>query len=199
MAELPEHERRKDQGERDLQIAALTQIVGTLAQNLRRVEGQVNWVAKIVAEARDEQDSAEPAAWLWFNPPAATEDEPQTDQDPRLTVKNFVTWYNNTFVGIDGGRAKPIPACWRQHPGLAMEVATLAYSWRSANMGSSASAREAQYWLHQWRPGFAERLTRDWVHADCLDDGHRDEGAPPREDRFTVVERHAATVKDDRH
>jgi hypothetical protein len=185
MAELPDYERRKtgqDHAERDQQIAALTEIVGTLAQNLRRLEGQVNRVAKIVSDTPPAaEDSAEPGPWVWFNPPVAREDEPGGDEDPRVTVENFVTWYNHTFVGIDGGRSKPIPACWRQHPGLAMEIATLAYSWRSANVGPSASVREAQHWLHQWRPGFAERLTRDWVHADCFDDAHRAAGAPPRE------------------
>lgn len=65
--------------------------------------------------------------------------------------------------------------------------------WRSANIGPSASIREAQYWLHQWRPGFAERLARDWVHADCWDDVHHGAGALPREDRFTVAESHPAT------
>lgn len=195
MVELPEYERRKagqDHGERDQQIAALTEIVGALAQNLRRLEGQVNRIARIVTDtppSAEQDDPAAPAAWVWFNPPAAAEDEPDGDQDPRVTVENFVTWYNQTFVGIDGSRSKPIPPCWRQHPGLAMEVATLAYNWRSANIGPSASVREAQYWLHQWRPGFAERLTRDWVYPDCLDGAHRGGGAQSREGRFTMAER----------
>lgn len=194
MTELPEYERRKtghDHGERDKQIAAITEIVGTVAQAQRRLEGRVNKLARIMADAptaeKGEEDRAAPAAWVWFFPPAATEDEPAAGQDPRVTVENFVTWYNATFVG---SRSKPIPACWSQHPGLAMEVATLAYSWRAANIGPSASIREAQYWLHQWRPAFADRLTRDWVHADCLDDDHRAGGPPPRESRFATAEQH---------
>jgi hypothetical protein len=76
---------------------------------------------------------------VWFTPPAAAEDDPDTDDDPRITVNSFVAWYNVTYIGVEGSRAKPIPDCWRQHPGLAMEVANLAYSWRTANLGHSAS------------------------------------------------------------
>lgn len=202
MPELPDHERRKigeDHGPRDKQIAAITEIVGTVAQNLRRVEGRVNRLAKTVNDtppaAEDEEDQSAPASWVWFTPPAAGEDEPGSDQDPRVTIENFVAWYNATFAGIEGSRSKPIPSCWQQHPGLAMEVAALAYTWRSANVGPSSSARDAQYWLHQWRPGFADRLTRDWVHADCLDDDHREGGPLPRESRFAAAERHAAAVE----
>jgi hypothetical protein len=204
MPELPEYERRKtgqDHGERDKQIAAITEIVGTVARNLRRVEGKVNRLAKTVADAppaAEEEDPSEPAAWVWFIPPAAAEDEPDGEQDPRVTVENFVAWYNSTFTGVEGSRSKSIPACWQQHPGLAMEVASLAYSCREANIGPSSGVREAQYWLHQWRPGFAERLTRDWVHTDCLDDDHREAGPAPRESRFVAAELHAAAVERDR-
>lgn len=61
-----------------------------------------------------------------------------------------------------------------------------AYSWRAAKIGRAASPREAQYWHHHWRPGFTDRLTRDWIHAGCLDGDHRATGADPRTDRFTT-------------
>ncbi|MFI6029440.1 hypothetical protein [Amycolatopsis magusensis] len=203
MPELPEYERRKagrDHGDRDEQIAALTDIIATLAQDLRRIEDRVNRLGttagKASAAAPDatQHDDTAPAPWVWFNPPAAAEDQPESDGDPRVTVGNFVTWYNATFVGLEGSRSTAIPACWEQHTGLAMEVAALAYTWRAANLGSDAGIREAQYWLHQWRPGFIERLTREWVHADCCDGQHRDGGPPPRANRFAVAERHAAAV-----
>ncbi len=69
-----------------------------------------------------------------------------------------------------------------------MEIANLTYSWRAANIGQAASPREAQYWHHQTRPGFTDRLTREWVHADCIDSEHRVAGAAERPDRFTVAE-----------
>lgn len=181
--------------DRDGQIKALIELVGTLAQNLRRLESKVNRAAKKAAEeARNDEDEdpAAPAPWVWFAPPAAAEDDPDGDDDPRCTVENFVGWFNATFVGLDGGRARPIPPCWRQHPGLALEVASLAYSWRAANIGPEASERDAQYWLHQWRPGFSDRLVREWASPDCLDGDHRDNGAPPRPDRFAAAEQHAA-------
>ena len=121
-----------------------------------------------------------------FSPPAAAEDrQHRTDgHDPNWTLDNFVAWFNVTYVGLAGGPAKPIPECWRAHPGLAMEVATLAYTWRRANIGDTANVRDAQYWHHQWRPGFAARLT-EWVHTHCLDGRHRETGAVFRADRFS--------------
>ncbi|HET6285785.1 MAG TPA: hypothetical protein VFG15_03410 [Amycolatopsis sp.] len=182
-------------GSRDTQVKALIEIVGALAQNLRRVERKVGQSSgKKSGSDEEEDDLSEPGAWVLFTPPAAAEDDPASDQDPRRTIENFVTWYNLTFVGVDGGRARPIPDCWRQHDGLAMEVATLAYSWRAANVGPGATPRDAQQWLHQWRPGFSDRLVRDWVLPDCLDGDHRDTGSPPRPDRFDLAEQHAAAL-----
>lgn len=174
----------------DRQITALTEIVGALATTVSELRDRVKHLDKAnkSREQDDTSDSHEPAAWVWFSPPAAAEDDPDTTDDPQLTVDNFVAWYNVTYVGIEGSRAQPIPDCWQQHPGLAMEVATLAYSWRAANIGASASPREAQYWHHQWRPGFTDRLTREWVHADCGDSEHRAAGADERPDRFTLAE-----------
>ena len=173
----------------DCQITALTEIIGALATTVFQLNARVDKLTKANRsrgeggkdDCQDEEQASDPAAWVWFIPPAAAED------DPRITVDNFVTWYNLTYIGVDGTRAKPIPDCWRQHPGLAMEVANLAYSWRAANIGGSASAREAQYWHHQWRPGFTERLTREWIHADCADGEHRAASAAERPDRFTVA------------
>ncbi|MDT7783023.1 MAG: hypothetical protein QOF58_1442 [Pseudonocardiales bacterium] len=177
-------------GDRDAQIEALTGIVETLTRKLRRVETTLNELtAKPPADTEDEEeDPFAPAAWVWFTPPAAAENDPEGEEDPRFTIDNFTAWYNLTFVGVDGGRARPIPACWRQHPGLAMEVAALAYSWRAANIGPNATERDAQQWLHQWRPGFADRLTRDWAHTDCLDGDHRDDGTDTRSDRFELAD-----------
>jgi hypothetical protein len=175
----------------DRQITALTEIIGALATTLAQLSDRVDHLAKAnrSRDQSDTNDSHEPAAWVWLNPPPAADDDTDTTNNPRFTVDNFVAWYNITYVGIEGSRAKPIPDCWRQHPGLAMEIANLAYSWQAANIGPSVSAREAQCWHHQWRPGFTDRLTREWVHTDCLDGEHRPGGATGRPDRFTLTRR----------
>jgi hypothetical protein len=175
----------------DRQITALTEIVEALSTTVAQLSDRVEHLDKANRSGgqSDASDSHEPAAWVWFTPPVAVEDDPDTTDGPRFTVDNFVAWYNITYVGIEGSRAKTIPDCWRQHPGLAMEVANLAYSWRAANVGPSASAREAQYWHHQWRPSFTDRLAREWVHTDCFDSDHRPDGATGRPDRFTLAER----------
>jgi hypothetical protein len=172
--------------DRDRQISALTEIIGALATTVAQLTDRVEHLAKANRSRgqSDTNNSHEPADWVWFTPPAAAEDEPETPEDPPFTVGNFVTWYNITYVGVEGSRTTRIPSCWRQHPGLAMEIASLAYSWRAANIGPSASPREAQYWHHQWRPGFTDRLTRDWVHTDCVDGEHRPAGAIGRTNRF---------------
>jgi hypothetical protein len=173
----------------DLQISALTEIVNALANTVNQLNKRVEHLEKASKSPNpsDADGSYEPAAWVWFTPPAAAEDHPDITEDPRFTVDHFVAWYNITYVGIEGSRATRIPRCWQQHPGLAMEIATLAYSWRAANIGPSASPREAQYWHHQWRPGFTDRLTREWVHTDCIDNDHRAAGLTERPDRFTAT------------
>jgi hypothetical protein len=150
----------------DQQIRVLTDIIDTLARALSRLSGRVDRLAARSPDATDEEGD-EPAAWVWLSPPTADTD------DPQVVVDNFVAFYNLAYVGIEGSRATPIPPCWRQHPGLTMEVANLAYTWRASNLGASANVRDAQQWHHQWRPAFAERLVREWVHTDCLDGDHR--------------------------
>lgn len=165
------------------QVAALTEIVGALARELRRVKGKVDQLV----EKPPTKDHTEPAAWVWHGPPDA-EDDRRGAGDPQAAVETFVAWYNITFVGFDGGRARPIPPCWRRHPPLTMEIAALTYTWRAANLGAGANVRDAQYWLHQWRPGFSDRLIREWVHSDCFDGNHRAEGSPHRANRFDTAE-----------
>ena len=184
-------------GGRDQQIGSVLEILGKLARDQRRLEGQFNRLVTMLREQErasknEPEDAADPhaaAPWVWFSPPAPDEpEEGQQDfkEDPQVFVTNFVAWYNVTFIGVDGGRARAIPNCWEAHPGLAMEVASLAYSWRAANLGPEASIKEQQYWLHQWRPGFSDRLVRDWVHADCVDGQHQSAGARKRDNRFVV-------------
>lgn len=177
----------------DHQITALTEIVGALANTVAQLSDRVEHLARANRSSGhgEQQDDRGPAAWVWFTPPAAAED------DPRITVDNFVAWYNMTYVGIEGTRAKPIPDCWRQHPGLAMEIANLAYSWQAANIGEAANPREAQYWHHQSRPGFTDRLTREWIHADCVDGEHRTNGAGERPDRFAQAEQEPSAAGSD--
>jgi hypothetical protein len=151
----------------DNQIRALVEIVGTLAGAVSRLSGRVD---RLVAEANQASDG-DPAPWAWTCPHSNSEDDSTT------TTENFVAFYNATFVGVAGGRAKAIPSCWREHPGLVAEVVTLAYAWRAANLGSTANVREAQHWLQHWRPGFTDRMVRDWAHTDCLDGTHRQIGA----------------------
>ncbi len=178
------------------QIGALTELVGALSAKVNRLTERLDDFGasdsddQAAGEARQEDPKQDkPGSWVWFSPPAAAEDRQHRDDDldPRFTLDNFVAWFNLTFEGRAGSSALPIPDCWREHPGLAMEVATLAYAWRHANVGRSANVRDAQYWHHTWRPGFAVRLL-EWVHSRCLDGHHQRVGADPRADRFTTVE-----------
>lgn len=65
------------------------------------------------------------------------------------------------------------PSCTASElSGLAAGVASVAYAWQAANTGPAANIRDAQQWLHQWRPGFTDRMTGDWLSVDCLDGLH---------------------------
>lgn len=183
-----------DDSGRDQQIARLLEIIEQLTSDVRQLQDDVEELAArppAEPETEPETEPAEPGPWVWFVPPAAAENDPDSDNDPRFTVQNFVAWYNLTFVGLDSSRARPIPACWDRHPALAMEIAALAYTWHAANIGARANPRDAQQWLHQWRPGFSDRLTRDWIHPDCHDGQHH-EAAAPRANRFDLADDHAA-------
>lgn len=144
-----------------------------LEQTLRR------WTATAEAATGGEgRPPMEPAAWVWYEPPELT-------ADPQRNAHAFVTWYNQTYVGSPNGRARPIPDCWDQHPGLAMELPALAAAWHAANRGRSANPRDATLWHHQWRPGVISRLP-DWVHPHCFDGEHRETGAAARGHRFAA-------------
>ncbi|WP_338596730.1 hypothetical protein [Saccharopolyspora sp. SCSIO 74807] len=176
----------------EAQVEALTEIVGGLTSKLTALRGRIETLEN---GDPDEPDGAEdepadrPAPWVLFAPPAAAEDRLHRSDNhtPLWTVQNFVGWYNTTFLGIAGSQARAIPVCWAEHPGLAQEVAVLAYSWRRAHIGTTANVRDAQLWLQQTRPGFAARLA-EWVHPHCLDGRHREVGAVYRANRFAAAE-----------
>lgn len=111
-------------------------------------------------------EDGDAAPWVLYPPPAST-------GDPHADVRAFVEYYNTIYIGRSDSRAQRIPACWKEHPGLATEIANLAAAWRAANTGPRANPRDAQVWHHQWRPNAIDRMIRDWLHPDCLDGSHR--------------------------
>src|SRR6266567_1957064 len=159
--EQPEQDNRatgRGQGDRDQQIQALLEIVGKVAGDQRRLEGHLNRLTKLLRErdrtpeGENEPDPNAPAPWVWYSPAAPDDPAENAEEDPRVFVVNFVAAYNTMFAGIEGGRAKPIPGCWEEHPGLAMEVASLAYSWRAANTGPAARVRDNNADATGWSP-----------------------------------------------
>jgi hypothetical protein len=148
----------------DSQIHALIDIIGRIGDSVSALSSRVDRLAAGMESGGHADGPTAP--WLLTGPAVVAE-------DPTTFVADFVDYYNGTYAGL-GGRAKSIPACWREHPGLVAEVAALAYAWRAANRGRGANIRDAEHWLHQWRPGFADRMARDWVPADCFDSHHVD-------------------------
>lgn len=171
------------------QIDAVTELVGMLSAKVTKLTERLDAFGDPPASDNDVDDKNKdkPAPWVLYTPPAAAEDQQHRadKHTPRFTVDNFVAWYNTIYVGPAGQGADAIPACWREHPPLAMEIASLTYAWRRANIGPSANVRDAQQWHHQHRPGFAARMAT-WVHTRCLDGNHQAVGAPARDDRFTA-------------
>lgn len=172
----------------DHQISALTGIVSSLSEKVHQLMRAPSRLDDGDPSRTGNEDG--PAPWVVFTPAPAAEDHIHRadNHTPMWTLENFVSWYNNTYAGVPGAVARPIPACWHEHPGLAQEVGSLAYSWLRSNVGPAANVRDAQHWHHQWRTGFAARLG-DWVHPHCLDGRHRPSGAQPRADRFSPVSR----------
>ncbi|MBQ0928821.1 hypothetical protein [Saccharopolyspora endophytica] len=167
------------------QISVLMELIGGLAGKVTALGRRLHALETSDTEQEEDGPSDQPAPWVVFTPPAAAEQRQHAFEGhtPEWTVDNWVVWFNTTYVGLPGSPTVPIPECWRDHPGLAMEVSTLAYSWRRANLGPTANVRDAQYWHHTWRPGFTARLA-NWVHPHCTDGRHRPIGAPARPTRF---------------
>lgn len=151
--------------------AHFEQMQELLEQLVTRVVALENHVADL-SKGREKRgagpalEDSEVAPWVLYPPPALT-------GDSHADVRSFVEYYNTVYIGRSGGRAQRIPACWEEHPGLAMEIANFAVTWRAANAGPLANPRDAQLWHHQWRTGTIERMIRDWLHPDCLDGSHQ--------------------------
>jgi len=158
------------------EVAALRDHVAYLTERLDQLE------------AEDRQAAGAPAPWVVYTPPAAAGKPPHEDETPEFTVVNFVAWYNLTYTGLAGSRSRPIPDCWPQHPGLASEIATLAYAWHDAFTGRSAHPHKAQLWHHHDRTGFTDRLITQWTHPHCHDGNHKSAGAPSRPHRYRATE-----------
>ncbi|MFC9250098.1 hypothetical protein [Amycolatopsis thailandensis] len=173
------------------QIAALQAAVGDLKRQVAQQHDLGKDLAlqlqKLVAEdeADPDQRKNRPAPWVPFDPPGTV--HASGARDPLVGIALFVEYYNATYVGLPGSRAIAIPGCWLSHPGLVAEIATLAYLWRAANTGPRASVKEAQYWHHTFRPGFAARLAGEWTHSHCRANSHKEAGAPARPDRYTTT------------
>ncbi len=171
-------------------IAALQAAVGDLKRRVAQQHDLAKDLAlqlqKLVAEdeADPDQRRNRPAPWVPFEPPGTV--HPSGARDPLVGIALFVEYYNATYVGLPGSRAIAIPDCWLSHPGLVAEIATLAYFWRAANTGPKATVKEAQYWHHTFRPGFAARLAGEWTHTHCRANSHKEAGAPARPDRYTT-------------
>lgn len=197
---------RRDPAEDDppeQQIAALQAAVGDLKRQVAQQQDLAKDLAlqlqKLVAEdeADPDQRKNRPAPWVPFEPPGTV--HTSGARDPLVGIAFFVEYYNATYVGLPGSRAIAIPDCWLSHPGLLAEIATLAYFWRAANTGPRANVKDAQYWHHTFRPGFAARLAGEWTHAHCRANSHKDAGAPARPDRYTTPgsgNAHNATAED---
>jgi hypothetical protein len=66
----------------DGQITALTEIVGALATTVSQLNARVDRLTRVNGSGGrgdgqgEEQDNHDPAPWVWFTPPAVTEDDP---------------------------------------------------------------------------------------------------------------------------
>lgn len=189
------------------QVEALWDKLGRQARHIIELENTVRELARLAQEHRDlGRDLAvqvqklatagtdpggsrqhAPGVWAVFEPPGVT--DPVTGaSDPMVGLVLFVEYYNSVYRGLPGSRAVAIPDCWLSHPALVAEIATLAWSWRAANTGPKANIKDAQYWHHHTRPGFAVRLATEWTHAHCRTNSHKEAGSPARPDRFATTD-----------
>ena len=139
------------------ELATLRDVV---AQQHRAIEAIDGVLAKLV-DGRD--GNLLPAAWCYHDPP------PMKEVD---ILPTWVAWWNLRYAPLEHN--KRIPYCWPEHPGLAAEIATLAFTWQKAFNDVKANSDAAQMWHDRWLPGFLQRL-RTWVPTDCFDGTHKED------------------------
>jgi hypothetical protein len=97
----------------------------------------------------DKTTSGRKPPWTWS---ALAEDE-------RFALDEIVTgWvasHNDTYAVSED---RVIPACWRQHPWLTAELATITFLWWSAHLDPTATVSDAGEFYLRYLPGFHDRL-----------------------------------------
>src|SRR5437588_12254167 len=110
--EQPEEDNRsagRDRGDRDQQITALLEIVSKVAGDQRRLEGQLNRLAKLLRERdrkpeadNDQPDPNAPAPWVWYSPAARDDPDQDAEEEARVFVDNFGDADNTLLAGSAG-------------------------------------------------------------------------------------------------
>ena len=145
------------------QLASLRELVTSQARAIEAID-------QVMSKMVDLRDSKpRPAPWTYHEPP------PVEGVD---ILPTWVGWFNLHYAPLD--HTKQIPWCWAEHGGLAAEIATLAFAWRTAFDDVKANHDAAQMWHDRWLPGFLSRM-RWWTPADCFDGTHKPNRPAQRE------------------
>lgn len=91
-----------------------------------------------------------PPPWAWSN---LTDDEAHALDD---AVQEWVGDYNRHLAITED---HVIPACWRQHPGLAQELPVQFHGWLAVHRDPSAAALAALDYYTRSLPSFRDRVT----------------------------------------
>lgn len=72
-----------------------------------------------------------------------------------VVVAQFVESYNEVHATAP---RHLIPPCWPHHPGLAVELAALAWTWYAAHVDPAATAHQVAEYYERYLPGFRNRM-----------------------------------------
>lgn len=134
------------------------EVIATLQKQMGDLRGVLE---KIVARRRSD---GEQAPWLYHQPPAGIDED-------GIDLDSWVTWANSIYprdVADDGEWI--VPPCWRDHPGLAAQVSTLAWSWQRAFVDAAATAEAGESWHSTILRQFIDRR-QSWCSSVCLKQG----------------------------
>lgn len=143
-----------------------TQTDPMVGQRIGALEKAVEQLLATVGQIVERRESdGQQAPWCVHQPPDLEEDDDSDGLDP---LDRWVEWANQIYRHQNWEPERLlVPVCWRVHPGLAAEVATLMWTWQRAFVDAAATADAAQNWHDRWLPGYLGRLS-SWVDSGCL-------------------------------